>query len=145
MSNTYAWVFGNIRVDPTDENTIYTLALGVSVSRDGGKTFGRIGAAAGRARRRRRPAAGGRGGGAGGDNHGMWIDPKNPHFIVLGNDSGFRVSTDGGQTWRRADLPMQTVFSMSVRHGHAVPGVRDRCRITAAIAPPSISAAAART
>jgi hypothetical protein len=31
MSNTYAWVFGNIRVDPTDENTIYTLALGVSV------------------------------------------------------------------------------------------------------------------
>ena len=43
MSNTYAWVFGNIRVDPTDENTIYTLALGVSVSRDGGKTFGRIG------------------------------------------------------------------------------------------------------
>ena len=44
MSNTYAWVFGNIRVDPTDENTIYTLALGVSVSHDGGKTFGRMGA-----------------------------------------------------------------------------------------------------
>src|SRR6187401_2460126 len=43
MSNTYAWVFGNIRVDPTDENTIYTLALGVSVSRDGGKTFARFG------------------------------------------------------------------------------------------------------
>ena len=53
MSSTYAWVFGNIRVDPTDENTIYTLALGVSVSRDGGKTFGRIGA------RRRPPAAAG--------------------------------------------------------------------------------------
>src|SRR4029078_1243311 len=42
MSNAYAWVFGNIRVDPTDENTIYTLALGVSVSRDGGKTFARF-------------------------------------------------------------------------------------------------------
>src|SRR6186713_2221104 len=109
MSNTYAWVFGNIRVDPTDENTIYTLALGVSVSRDGGKTFGRIGqpppgvpAAT--------PAAGGRGG-SGGDNHAMWIDPKNPLFIVLGNDSGFRTSSDGGQTWRRADLPTVTVFS----------------------------------
>jgi photosystem II stability/assembly factor-like uncharacterized protein len=109
MSNTYAWVFGNIRVDPTDENTIYTLALGVSVSRDGGKTFERIGqpppgvpAAA--------PATGGRGG-AGGDNHAMWIDPKNPRFIVLGNDSGFRTTSDGGQTWRRADLPTVTVFS----------------------------------
>ena len=43
VRTSYAWVFGNIRVDPTDENTIYTLALGVSVSRDGGKTFGRIG------------------------------------------------------------------------------------------------------
>jgi photosystem II stability/assembly factor-like uncharacterized protein len=109
MGASYAWVFGNIRVDPTDENTVYTLALGMSVSRDGGKTWGRLGG----------PwpgspppsqVAGGRGG-AGGDNHGMWIDPKNPHFLVLGNDSGFRTSTDGGQTWRRADLPVQTVFS----------------------------------
>jgi len=41
----------------------------------------------------------------------MWIDPKNPKFLVLGNDSGFRTSSDGGQTWRRADLPTVTVFS----------------------------------
>jgi photosystem II stability/assembly factor-like uncharacterized protein len=47
----------------------------------------------------------------GGDNHGLWIDPKNPHFLVLGNDQGFRTSSDGGQTWRRADLNVQTVFS----------------------------------
>jgi photosystem II stability/assembly factor-like uncharacterized protein len=110
MGASYAWVFGNIRVDPTDENTIYTLALGVSVSRDGGKTFGRIGTPWPGAPPPAAPA-GGRGGGAGGDNHGMWIDPKNPHYLVLGNDSGFRTSTDGGQTWRRADLPIQTVFS----------------------------------
>ena len=119
MSNMYAWVFGNIRVDPTDENTIYTLALGVSVSRDGGKTFGRIGApppgappappAAPPVAGAPPPAGGGRG--AGGDNHGMWIDPKNPKFLVLGNDSGFRTSSDGGQTWRRVDLPTVTVFS----------------------------------
>ena len=119
MSNTYAWVFGNIRVDPTDENTIYTLALGVSVSRDGGKTFGRIGQpppgapaappAAPPVAGAPPPAGGGRG--AGGDNHAMWIDPKNPKFIVLGNDSGFRTTSDGGQTWRRADLPTVTVFS----------------------------------
>jgi photosystem II stability/assembly factor-like uncharacterized protein len=54
----------------------------------------------------------------GGDNHGMWIDPKNPHFLVLGNDQGFRTSDDGGQTWRpRADLPIQTVFSMTYDMG----------------------------
>lgn len=108
MGASYAWVFGNIRVDPTDENTVYTLALGMSVSRDGGKTFGRLGAPWPGA-----PPAGSGGRGAGGDNHGLWIDPKDRHVLVLGNDSGFRVSTDGGQTWRRADLPVQTVFSMN--------------------------------
>ena len=124
MSGTYAWVFGNIRVDPTDENTVYTLALGVSVSHDGGKTFGRIGGppavaggvpptggappAAGAP-----PAGGGGGRGVGGDNHAMWIDPKNTNFMLSGNDSGFRVSTDGGQSWRRADLPTETFFDIA--------------------------------
>jgi photosystem II stability/assembly factor-like uncharacterized protein len=129
MSNTYAWVFGNIRVDPTDENTIYTLALGVSVSHDGGKTFTRFGApqrgaapppattpppaggvppAAGAP-----PAGGGGGRGIGGDNHAMWIDPKNTKFMLSGNDSGFRVTTDGGQTWRRSAIPTATFFDIA--------------------------------
>ena len=122
MSNTYAWVFGNIRVDPTDENTVYTLALRVSVSHDGGKTFagftgpvapppggagGGAGAAAGA------PPQGGGGRGPGGDNHAMWIDPKDTKFMLSGNDSGFRVTTDGGATWRRANLPTETVFDMA--------------------------------
>jgi photosystem II stability/assembly factor-like uncharacterized protein len=126
MSNTYAWVFGNIRVDPTDENTIYTLALGVSVSHDGGKTFGRIGGPAPGAAAGAPPVAGGAPpaagapppggggrGGVGGDNHAMWIDPKDTKFMLSGNDSGFRVSTDGGQTWRRADLPTATFFDIA--------------------------------
>jgi photosystem II stability/assembly factor-like uncharacterized protein len=112
MGQSYAWVFGNIRVDPTDENTIYTLALGVSVSRDGGKTFGRLGAAWPGG-----PAAGSGSRNMGGDNHGLWIDPKNPHYLVLGNDQGFRTSSDGGQTWRMAALPVQTVFSMNYDMG----------------------------
>ena len=123
MSNTYAWVFGNIRVDPTDENTVYTLALGVSVSNDGGRTFRRIGTPPPGAVAAAPPAAGappagavaqgGRGANIGGDNHAMWIDPKNTNFMLSGNDSGFRVSTDHGQTWRRANLPTQTAFSMA--------------------------------
>ena len=118
MSNTYAWVFGNIRVDPTDENTIYTLALGVSVSRDGGKTFTRFTgpaappAAAGLPPGAPAGTAAGRGG-PGGDNHAMWIDPKNTLFMLSGNDSGFRVTTDGGATWRRASLPTETAFDMA--------------------------------
>jgi photosystem II stability/assembly factor-like uncharacterized protein len=115
MSNTYAWVFGNIRVDPTDENTIYTLALGVSVSRDGGKTFTRFTGPpadpAAPAAQTATPGPGGRG--PGGDNHAMWIDPKNPKFMLSGNDSGFRITTDGGATWRRASLPTETFFDIA--------------------------------
>src|SRR6185503_2205333 len=128
MSNTYAWVFGNIRVDPTDENTIYTLALGVSISNDGGKTFRRLGApppgaapppaaapvaGAPHGAQPLPTAGGGRGANVGGDNHAMWIDPRNTDFMLSGNDSGFRVSTDKGQTWRRAPLPIETAFSMA--------------------------------
>ena len=38
-SGTYGWVFGQIRVDPNDANTIYTLGLGLNVSHDAGRTF----------------------------------------------------------------------------------------------------------
>ena len=117
MGASYAWVFGNIRVDPTDENTVYTLALGNSVSRDGGKTWARLGTPWPGAPPPAPAATTGGRGGSGGDNHALWIDPKNPHFLVLGNDSGFRTSTDGGQTWRRAELPVQTVFSMNYDMG----------------------------
>jgi photosystem II stability/assembly factor-like uncharacterized protein len=110
---SYAWVFGNIRVDPTDENTVYILGLFVSVSRDGGKTFTRF---VGPPSAEPAPAPGGGGGGRGGiggDNHAMWIDPKNTKFMLSGNDSGFRVTTDGGATWKRADLPNSTFFDLA--------------------------------
>jgi len=137
MGASYAWVFGNIRVDPTDENTVYTLALGNSVSRDGGKTWARLGGTWPGA-----PApTPGAGRGQGGDNHGLWIDPKNPHFLALANDSGFRVSTDGGQTWRRAELPVQTVFSMNYDMGtpfKVYASVQDHGAFRAAIDPKNL-------
>ncbi len=51
-SGTYGWVFGQIRVDPTDENTIYSLGLGLNVSSDARQDVHR---AARHARRSSRP------------------------------------------------------------------------------------------
>lgn len=39
LSATYGWVFGQLRVDPRDENTIYVLGISLNVSHDGWKTF----------------------------------------------------------------------------------------------------------
>ena len=79
-SGTYGWVFGQIRVDPGDENTIYTLGLGLNVSRDAGKSFTTLR-------------------GMHGDHHGLWIDPANPSVLYNANDGGFYRSTDAGKTW----------------------------------------------
>jgi photosystem II stability/assembly factor-like uncharacterized protein len=79
-SGTYGWVFGQIRVDPMNENTIYTMGLGLNRSNDAGKTFSRIG-------------------GTHGDHHGLWIDPKDPAKLYNTNDGGFYHSLDAGKTW----------------------------------------------
>ena len=79
-SGTYGWVFGQIRVDPMNENMIYTMGLGFNRSMDGGKTFQRIG-------------------GTHGDHHGLWIDPKDQNKLYNVNDGGFYHSLDGGKTW----------------------------------------------
>ncbi len=82
-SGTYGWVFGQIRVDPSNENTIYTLGLGLNVSRDAGKTFTALR-------------------GMHGDHHGLWIDPRNPAVLVNANDGGIYLSQDAGKTWSYA-------------------------------------------
>ncbi len=80
-SATYGWVFGQIKVDPNDENTIYTMGLGLNVSTDGGKTF--------------KPLRG-----MHGDHHGLWVDPDNSDYLVNANDGGVYFSYDKGENWR---------------------------------------------
>ncbi len=82
-SGTYGWVFGQIRIDPKDDKTIYTMGLGLNVSHDGGKSFSPI----------RGPH---------GDHHGLWIDPDNPSTLYNANDGGVYLSSDAGATWKFA-------------------------------------------
>ncbi len=95
-SGTYGWVFGQMRVDPNDENTIYTMGLGLNVSNDGGKTY--------------RPLRG-----MHGDHHGLWIDPDNSNYLVNVNDGGIVISYDKGETWRRFtdNLPVCQFFNIN--------------------------------
>ncbi|MBN2265547.1 MAG: hypothetical protein JW775_07025 [Candidatus Aminicenantes bacterium] len=80
---TYGWVFGQIRVDPSDAETIYIMGLGLSKSTDGGKTYQNLYYA-----------------GLHGDHHGLWIDPGDSDHLINANDGGVNISYDGGRTWR---------------------------------------------
>ena len=95
-SGTYGWVFGQIRVDPTDENVVYILGVPLSVSYDGGRTF--------------KPLRG-----MHGDHHGLWIDPDNPNYLVDANDGGIAISYDRGKTWKvfTHNLPAVQFFNVA--------------------------------
>jgi photosystem II stability/assembly factor-like uncharacterized protein len=99
-SNTYGWVFGQVRVDPNDENTVYTMGLPFCVSTDGGKTF------------RSLP-------GPGVDHHALWIDPANSAYMVKGFDQGVAVTYDKGRAWRyfQSQIPVCQFFNVGYDMG----------------------------
>ena len=75
--------FNDIIADPVNENKLYALWQTVNVSIDGGKSF--------------KTAASFRQAHA--DHHALWIHPKDPSFIINGNDGGLSISRDGGNKW----------------------------------------------
>jgi len=75
-----AWYFHHIFADPKNADTVYVLNTGVSRSIDGGKSFDFV----------RAPH---------GDNHGLWLDPTHPQWMIVANDGGASVSHDGGKSW----------------------------------------------
>jgi hypothetical protein len=79
--------FSQLRVDPTNDKTIYVAGLPVAKSLDGGKTFATL------------DAAGGNNSPGHVDQHAIWIDPKNPKHLMIGNDGGLNISWDQGKTW----------------------------------------------
>jgi photosystem II stability/assembly factor-like uncharacterized protein len=95
-SSTYGWVFGQIRVDPVDPETIYTMGISLNVSHDGGVTYRRLG-------------------GMHGDHHALWIDPENPDYLVNGNDGGLAISYDRGESWRtfNDNLPVVQFYNVA--------------------------------
>ena len=75
-----AWYYMHIIADPQSADTVYIANVEFYKSTDGGHTFNKV----------KVPH---------GDNHGMWIDPKNNRRMIVSNDGGVTVSLDGGETW----------------------------------------------
>jgi len=97
QSGTYGWVFGQIRVDPTNVDRIWILGVPLSVSTDGGRTFASFGGAS-TSNVDGRPT-----GGVHSDHHGLWIDPADANIIYNNNDGGFYMTADGGKSWTFAE------------------------------------------
>lgn len=87
-----------VAVAPDNENETYYLTAGFARSTDGGETA--------------RMLIGGAS--PGGDNHDIWIDPKNANRIAVANDGGVSISTTRGQTWYRIQLPIAQMYHVTV-------------------------------
>jgi photosystem II stability/assembly factor-like uncharacterized protein len=79
-----AWYYMHVIADPQDVNTVYVADVEFFKSTDGGRSFNKV----------KVPH---------GDNHGLWIDPKNTKRMIASNDGGVTVSLDGGDSWTRED------------------------------------------
>ena len=79
-----AWYYMHVIADPQDANTVYVLDVEFLKSTDGGRNFNKV----------KVPH---------GDNHGLWIDPKNTKRMIASDDGGVTVTLDGGKSWTRED------------------------------------------
>lgn len=95
--------YSDIRVDPSNENRVYSVFTYVNVSEDGGKNFKQL-----------MPAYG-VDNGVHPDHHAWWIHPENGNFMIDGNDGGLNITYDGGKSWRFVgNIPVAQFYHISV-------------------------------
>lgn len=94
--SSFGWWFGQIRVDPTNQNRVYNLGLDWVRSTNGGNSWGPMG------------------GNLHVDHHALYIHPANPNLMAEGNDGGLYISADGGNTWNFRALPITQFYTSEI-------------------------------
>jgi photosystem II stability/assembly factor-like uncharacterized protein len=86
--------YQEIKAHPVNPNILYSLDTWAMISNDAGKTFSKLG-------ERNKHV----------DNHALYIDPKNPQYLLMGCDGGLYESYDHGQNWKYfANLPITQFY-----------------------------------
>ncbi len=84
LIQTRSWYYMKVFADPTNADVVWVTNAPILKSIDGGATFATVQAPHG-------------------DNHGLWIDPKDSRRMINANDGGATVSQDGGRSWSSQD------------------------------------------
>ena len=77
---TRPFYYTTLAADPTNADVMYAGAEDFFKSADGGRSFQRF----------ETPH---------GDNHDLWVNPRDGRVLIQANDGGANVSLDGGRTW----------------------------------------------
>ena len=92
-----SYYYDRINVDPGDDNRIWMPVFDLMVSTDGGKTLVKSNMKH-----------------VHNDQHGIWIDPRDPQHLILGGDGGVNISYNRGATWQQAVLPIGQFYEVAV-------------------------------
>ncbi len=96
--NGRAHYYSHMTVSPDNENEVYFLTSGFAKSLNGGETL------------QLQPFAAS----PGGDNHELWIDPKDGSRMIVANDGGTSISVNRGRSWLRVQLPIAQMYHVTV-------------------------------
>ena len=89
--------FASLIVDPKNPERVFKTDLSLIASEDGGKSFSPVAES------------------THSDHHAVWIDPTNTKHVVIGNDGGLWLSTDGANRWTKTEnLPVSQFYHVSV-------------------------------
>ncbi len=90
--------YNEIYCDPVDVNKVYSMETVSKVTKDGGKTWERLGLKARHV-----------------DDHALWINPDNTDHFIIGGDGGVYITHDAGENYRHvSNLPITQYYRVTV-------------------------------
>jgi len=93
---TRPFYYDTLGTDPNNAEVVYVGDESWFKSTDAGKSFSRA------------PVPHG-------DNHDLWVNPKDSNYMIQANDGGANVSVDGGHTWSTQDnQPTAEMYQVAV-------------------------------
>jgi photosystem II stability/assembly factor-like uncharacterized protein len=95
--SSFGWYFGQIRVDPSNEDVIFVLGVDLKRSTNAGGNWSTVT------------------GSQHVDFHDLWVDPSNAGRILTGNDGGVFRTTNNGSSWIKSpNLPISQFYAITV-------------------------------
>jgi photosystem II stability/assembly factor-like uncharacterized protein len=98
--SSFSWYFGQVRVHPTNPDIVYALDVELSKTTNGGTTWTQdvpfhV------------------------DFHDLKFDPQNSNNIIMGNDGGIDISTNGGLSWfETSGLPVTQFYEIGLDYNN---------------------------
>ena len=81
---SYGYYFGEIRIDGSNPDKVYTMGVPMIKSDDGGKNWKSIDYP-----------------NMHGDHHALWVNPNRTGHMIAGNDGGLNITYDDGENWMK--------------------------------------------